>query len=631
MRGYLYVLLLLLLASNPVDANFAIFQVSNTNVIAFTGDPNTAATANTIAGSITCSRTSGTTPMFLQCSANAITATGASAPYEQGEFSWNFGDASGTETLTDPFSGQTVNLNSTQVKPEASYVYRNAGTGTYTITLSVRFCTSGNCTTTPTYTTAQITQNISVTAFNPSGGTFYYSAAGSGTTCSSGSPCPISQFASKLASNTQHNFNLGDSFAGTTNLNVHNVSAVRIGTFGSGAAPKINITSGANSPLSFATTNGQTTSDIVISGIELDVSSSATSGNNVTLSTTTTGVLQNIYLDNATLSNSLDIAGFINLENQPFGVGGSDTNQFTGCWMCALSSPLSATTTLDGFLGGPYNWNFFVGGSIVGSGTNHTLDHHFYGHAQTHTEVSYVSFGNSDPTGLSPTRNYNVKLSWTPGTDGPSGFSYGQYVSVTHNSMGGTQRSINLANATNDPTASRFKNVVYSKNVKQGFTGEDDLGVGETATMRDEVYCNNGTNTLNGMTLLVPLTGTTSFLTPRIYRQRIYTTSAQPVFDFQPAGFTWSTGGEFTDNQVQGTSSSAEMMNTVFSQQTGSSALWDRSSYYCPNEASSACFFNNGVAKTLAQWQAAGLGPNDNQTNPNFPAPASCNLGTRLP
>lgn len=51
------------------------------------------------------------------------------------DYRWNFGDSNGVEVFTDHWNGKTVNANDSQQGPEASYLYRNAGT--YTITLTV--------------------------------------------------------------------------------------------------------------------------------------------------------------------------------------------------------------------------------------------------------------------------------------------------------------------------------------------------------------------------------------------------------------------------------------------------------------------------------------------------------------
>lgn len=570
--------------------------------------------------------------MVVHCDASLITATGASIPYEMGEFSINFGDLTGTETITDPWTGNTVNLNN-QVQPEAAYLYRTAGT--YTITMTVRFCTSGNCTTTPAYTTASFTQNITVTTFNPSGGTFFYSAAGSGTTCSSGSPCALSQFASKIASNTQHNFNKGDNFAGTTGIDMGfngSVSAVRLGAFGSGAKPKININSGGATPILISASHaGEVKSDIVVSGLEFDTSGAATSTNSYFSLTQSTATLKQIYFDNCDFINSVDVTGFVNVQTGTNNTPGVDTNQEKGYWMGSATSPLTAVNVKDAFLVQTYHHHFIYGFTINGTGgaTFQALNHHVYHHIQLHGIDSYNTMGNSDSTGTNPTRNYNFKYSFDPGSDGPAGFGFGQFVTVTHNSMSGTARPTNLGNATNDPAVSRWKNVVYAKNIKQGFTGEDDPFTGETATWRDEDICNNGTNTSNSVLQLTPNIGTTSFLKARVYRERIYTTVAQPVFDFGPSAVTWTVPEVFADSQVQSTNSAAIMMNTAFSQQVSAGSTWDRNTWYCPNTSGQNCFDNNGTLTSFATWQASGFDTNGNQNNPNFPNGATCSLGPR--
>lgn len=147
----------------------------------FYGDPNTSIASIDVSGGINMSRTSGQTPAFVHVSASAILATGsvldgsgnpiggaALRPYERLEYNWDFGDVTGTEVFTDPFTGILRNANHDQWGPEAVYCYRNAGTGTYTITLRIRGKSGSG------YVYATATKTFTVTTFNASGGSFYY-------------------------------------------------------------------------------------------------------------------------------------------------------------------------------------------------------------------------------------------------------------------------------------------------------------------------------------------------------------------------------------------------------------------------------------------------------------------------
>lgn len=90
----------------------------------------------TITPKIVCSRTpTGVFPFFVQVSA-CETTSDAGKTYRDLDYRWNFGDASGTETMTDHATGKTVNLNTSQMGPEAGYLYRTPGTYTITLTLT---------------------------------------------------------------------------------------------------------------------------------------------------------------------------------------------------------------------------------------------------------------------------------------------------------------------------------------------------------------------------------------------------------------------------------------------------------------------------------------------------------------
>ncbi len=97
---------------------------------------------------ITISRTSGAIPCVVQATAVASSATWINPdtsvseplpnPYDQLHYTWNFGDGGGTETLTHPVTGMLVDADLHQTGPQGTFIYRQPGTYTVTLTASVR-------------------------------------------------------------------------------------------------------------------------------------------------------------------------------------------------------------------------------------------------------------------------------------------------------------------------------------------------------------------------------------------------------------------------------------------------------------------------------------------------------------
>src|SRR5262245_12733905 len=113
-RGFIKSLLSsVLLPAYCVAADAGMFMAALPRMVppSFGGNPNVTITAIDASGGIVASRTSGQTPCFIQVSASAITATGTSVPYEDLEYSWNFGDSAGTELIVNPTNNNIVNAN----------------------------------------------------------------------------------------------------------------------------------------------------------------------------------------------------------------------------------------------------------------------------------------------------------------------------------------------------------------------------------------------------------------------------------------------------------------------------------------------------------------------------------------
>lgn len=153
-------------------------SVTLPNRPAYAGHPKITG-LTTITPKIVCSRTpTGVFPFFVQVSA-CETTSNAGKTYRDLDYRWNFGDASGTETMTDHATGKTVNLNTSQMGPEAGYIYRTPGT--YTITLTVSGKDEDGDLITASTTSLLTIANYYVFRANATGGTFTLTVNGETT------------------------------------------------------------------------------------------------------------------------------------------------------------------------------------------------------------------------------------------------------------------------------------------------------------------------------------------------------------------------------------------------------------------------------------------------------------------
>ena len=85
------------------------------------------------------SRSSGELPFHVYISASDSIWDGVvTHPYDQMEFSWNFGDTESDNSFTHPVTNATVQANTDQTGPEASFIYRKSGDYTITLTASYK-------------------------------------------------------------------------------------------------------------------------------------------------------------------------------------------------------------------------------------------------------------------------------------------------------------------------------------------------------------------------------------------------------------------------------------------------------------------------------------------------------------
>lgn len=238
-------------------------------VFGFFGNPYANISAIDTSGGIVCSRTSGQTPCFVQVSASAIAATGTALPFEDCDFTWDFGDPTGGEIFVHPVTGVNVNANSAQQGPEAAYVYRSPGT--YTITLTITGQSGAG------FISKTITQTITVSAYNASGGVWYFdqnaTGANNGTsptdafTLMTGGATDLTNLTAKLAlANVDLRFKRGSSWAvnqstpglGATDLGGYGAmifgaatGPTRCSAYGSGANPLFTVSNISNAFTAF--------------------------------------------------------------------------------------------------------------------------------------------------------------------------------------------------------------------------------------------------------------------------------------------------------------------------------------------------------------------------------------------
>lgn len=569
----------------------------------FYGNPNVTITAIDTSGGIVCWRTSGQTPCFIHASAKAITATGTGAPYRDVEFSWDFGDPSSTETFTDPTDDSTANTNSDQVRPSAVHCYRSAGT--YTITLTVRGLNGSG------YTTAQVTQQITVTTYSASGGNWYFdSAAAGGGDGSIGTPFnTVAQINTKAAiANNAIHLKKGSNWAGTTGITLA-AGPLRIDAYGSGANPIVDISSGAARALLLSIASAVTRSDIVVSGVKFRRSGSASDEIFHVLVNHASGIANDVYIDNCDFSSAVS-SGIAKEWITWQTAFKSDPSHFSGfgLWGCSLLSESGDTATELGFFGGSTEWGFFYGGLIEGNGASDLLDHHIYSNVRNNCDYAYIQFGQG--TG----RNYCINANCFSLS---GSLETAQYHCVSNCDFTGVLRAFDASESNNDPTQAVFDNFVVQRVTFHGLTGDGIAlfycGAGVTLRDYDVWDCNGGR-------FWVPVTPTNA--RNHVYRGRLYLTHGSYVFDWTLAA--WSGPQTFTDNVVYGTSAAAKLIGLdSFANHVSIGSIIDRNQYWIPTDTDSKGWFDSATAKTFAQWQVSGFDVNGLVADPHWLDPAN--------
>ncbi len=582
----------------------------------FGGNPNVTIPAINTVGGIVSSRTSGETPAFVMVSASAITATGTLIPYEDLEFSWDFGDPNGVEIFQNPVGNQSaygyrdLNANDKQIGPEAAYCYR--APGDYTVTLKIRGANGS------AFTTATVTTAIKVSAFDASNGTFYFDAtngndAGAGT---EGDPYQtIAKLLTLLGTKKQFFLKRGENFTDDYfNLQAVGDGPMRFGAYGTGARPRITNTDG--SCLLIRNQNEQAHEDFVWSNILFDGQSTSDTTMEIT-GASGAQPLEDIYFDNCHIRKSVSAASTSRLE-QGFQFAPVFDNM--GFWQCDFDGYVDAATSNNAhtLFGGAQNWFFMVGGFRRGAGSNTLIHHHIYSKVNNHGLFRWLDFGKG------PGRNFCFNMD-CPDTsqDGDASVDYSDFFLIVGCNMTGTERNWDCSENQLNSAIARFRNFIVQDcaTSKMGADGGNAMGFfkqGETITVRDCLYWGSDA-AWSGMQAIGAGEGQ-PYMTLSVYRCKFYGVGVAAgtgvilrCNDTSYTGTITITDNEFTDERT-----AAKFIRLPF----GTTAIIDRNQYYAPNDG--APEWEDGVTpKTWAEWQANGWDVNGIIADPGWVNPAS--------
>jgi len=328
-------------------------------------------------------RTSGEIPFHVYVSSSNTTAWGVKFPYDQLEYSWDFGDSDSEGSFIHPVTLDTVEANTDQTGPEASFVYRNPGT--YTITLTVTYRDGDDI---------HIDQaTTSVTVSDWSGETRYIDPEfgdnlNTGTTTDDAWASWSTMVSWLSAGNNRRALIKRGSELLVDDILLLSNSHVRLGAYGDGAKPILTANSNVGSFIRLAT--NATIEDHVFSDLHLD-------GNNGMVPSL---VYSRIYEPNATM-RAIAFLDMTFVNDDPHGAEDITSNMIT------IQNPP------DGFIDDVLIWNAtfirnhsikngiyaemqghfaVVGGSFSGGDGNSIKDHPIYPATVNHAHYRWIDF-----------------------------------------------------------------------------------------------------------------------------------------------------------------------------------------------------------------------------------------------
>ena len=427
---------------------------------------------------ITIPRTSGETPFSVHVSGMDTTAAGSAHPYDELEYSWNFGDASGNEIFTHPVTGELVNANADQKGPEAAYLFRNPGT--YTITLTVRGWTGS------AYVTATSAVQVDVRAW--SGEDRYFDPVGGNDTNNGETAATAWKSWDKLSSWINGASNRGVFLKrGTTMLADSMIylskSHLRLRPYGSGSDPVIKASASMPSIIYLWANYGIKIDDQVFEGIVFN-------GNNgqanhcISAWYKGDGVayLKDTAFINVTFVNDGNSRTLLNISGE-LGV----LQRFM-VWQSTFDHREGST---HGFFIALAKFAAVVGGSFSGGDGRLIMDHHIYPTGTPNALFRWIDFQQAI------SKNFCINTNSSKG----AGITT-RHVLIDGNNCTGTMNGLDFSNANNS-SRGRFSDVIVQNNAihDAGSIGGQGFGIlgasVERIAIRDNLFYNNRLSDIN--------------------------------------------------------------------------------------------------------------------------------------
>ncbi len=409
-----------------------------------------------IVAAIHTSRTTCEAPGLIQCSGHLTTATGASNPFDQLHYEWDFGDTDAASVaanaMVHPVTGAAINPNTDQSGPLASYIYRAAGSYTITLTVTARN-TSGTITDTDT-----ATQAVTVSAW--SGTDMYFDSVG-GLDANAGTIGAPRQTAAAIEAWLEGGvgrralLKCGSAFTSSSLIRLRSTGRKWVEPYDTGAKPILNL----NTSIQIDGTDNSM-ADVVFRGITLDGN-----GNNIVL----LSVLGNSTAAGAT--PALQNVRIIDVDFKQTGGTSSVTNNMVNfgfnriqdvcMWGCTWDGAhIDAYTLLiktDGTDTTPTPMEFqsvigcsFEGCEAIGPGL--VLDHYIYSTGYRYfTTMRWNNFG--------VTSGLNFCLNMNCGNAGDDT----HYVLVDGCKLTGTINGMDWSNSSNTPANGQFDDVIVQQ------------------------------------------------------------------------------------------------------------------------------------------------------------------------
>jgi hypothetical protein len=307
---------------------------------------------------------------------------------------------------------------------------------------------------------------------------------------------------------------------------------------------------------------------------------------------------------------------------------GVDQCNNCGMWKCQMWGDPNAKTQGIGIVGSAEKWAFFVGCHNEGSGTDNTLDHHYYPDTKEHALFSHLTFG---PTGTRRfQRSYCLNLNWDGHYLATSEHDIAQWYNITDCEFKNAQHAFDAGNRSNnapgDSTA-QFANTIVQRNAIVSIDG-GLYACALSLTIRDNrVWGGDGITPGYGCGLNTPYGGAAygqapgyrqpEVLTGQTYRNRIYfPVAAEASYTMTYNDNNWIAKQVITDNvTVDDRADPKSFFTLAWTPWVTAGSLIDRNNYYFRTAGAGATAFYDGVsAKNFATWKTIALTPDANGT-----------------